>query len=305
MALTEVTRHHILDYLRGQSGVRYCGNMGEIEFLGRVFDLSKIPSNDHRCRTFAGDLATHRDQFHDWDDDWIYTDSRFALAAQSDEVFLKFLCQMLHPLTNREGKETVKLLGAFNKYLAADGLQIGRAGEISRKPFYGPVPYGRVRGGGIAKVKKLEMVLNATYLARQVGRIEDSIDKDPELAIGTAKEFIESVCKTILAERGKPVSGAPDIPSLTKLTFNELQLLPDATNDRSKGTEVTKRLLSNLAAVMHGITELRGLYGTGHGKDGKTTPIDPRHARLVAGAATALATFLFETHKATSAGKQT
>jgi hypothetical protein len=47
------------------------------------------------------------------------------------------------------------------------------------------------------------------------------------------------------------------------------------------------------------LAELRGLYGTGHGKDGKTQGVKPRHAKLAVGAAATLTTFLFETHKET------
>ena len=45
------------------------------------------------------------------------------------------------------------------------------------------------------------------------------------------------------------------------------------------------------------LAELRNLYGTGHGKDGKAQLLMPRHAKLAVGAATTLATILFETHK--------
>ena len=300
MPLTVVTKHHILDFLRGESAMLYHGKMDEIEFLRRIFDLSKIKSNDHRCRNFEGDISTHRYQFKgDWDDDWIYTDERFSLATQSDEIFLKFLCQMLHPLTNRSRTEVTRILGAFNKYLGVDGWQIGRAGEISGKPFFEPAPYSRSKAPGIAKVKQLDVVLNAAHINRQLRRIEASIDRDPELAIGTAKEFVESMCRTILAERGQAVIGTPDIPTLNRLTLKELQLLPDNTHHQSKGTELMKRLLSNLATVTQTLAELRGLYGTGHGKDGNAIAIEPRHAKLVVGAAATLATFLYETHQAT------
>jgi hypothetical protein len=133
----------------------------------------------------------------------------------------------------------------------------------------------------------------------QINRMESSIETDPDLAIGTAKELIETVCKTILAERGKPITGSPDIPTLTKATLKELDLVPEGVAERAKGREVLKRVLSNLATIGQGLAELRGLYGTGHGKDGKTQVMQPRHAKFAVGAATALATFLFETHKET------
>lgn len=48
--------------------------------------------------------------------------------------------------------------------------------------------------------------------------------------------------------------------------------------------------------MAQGIAELRNLYGTGHGRDGKAVGLQPRYARLAAGCAGVLATFLFETH---------
>lgn len=138
--------------------------------------------------------------------------------------------------------------------------------------------------------------LDAGHLAAQIRRMESSVDADPDLAIGTAKELIETVCKTILAERGKPISGTPDIPTLTKETFKELKLVPDGVPDSAKGSEVIKRLLSNLGTVGNGLAELRSLYGSGHGKHAQSSGLKPRHAKLAVGAASSLATFLFETH---------
>ena len=138
--------------------------------------------------------------------------------------------------------------------------------------------------------------LDANYLAEQIRRMEASVETDPSLAIGTAKELIETCCKTILAERGKPMTGTPDVPTLTKETLKELKLVPDGVPDSARGSDVVKRLLSNLGTIGNGLAELRGLYGTGHGKDGKTQGVKPRHAKLAVGAAATLTTFLFETH---------
>lgn len=148
-------------------------------------------------------------------------------------------------------------------------------------------------------LKSTATAFDAKHLAEQIRRIENSINDDPSLAIGTAKELIETCCKTILSERGKPVTGTPDIPALTKETLKELNLLPEGIHEQSRGSDVIKRLLSNLATIGNGLAELRGLYGTGHGKDGKTTGLSARHAKLAVGAASTLATFLFDTHKET------
>lgn len=148
-------------------------------------------------------------------------------------------------------------------------------------------------------LKETVIVFDAKHLADQIRRIEQSIDSDPSLAIGTAKELIETCCKTILAERGKPVSGCPDIPVLTKETLKELKLVPEGIPESTRGHDVLKRLLQNLGTIGNNLAELRGLYGTGHGKHGKAEGLTPRHAKLAAGAASTLVTFLFDTHKET------
>ena len=129
--------------------------------------------------------------------------------------------------------------------------------------------------------------------------MESAVESDPSLAIGTAKELIETCCKTILAERGKPVIGTPDVSTLTKETLKELKLVPEGIPDAARGADVIKRLLSNLGTIGNGLAELRGLYGTGHGKHGSATGLGSRHAKLAVGAAATLTVFLFETHKET------
>ena len=159
-----------------------------------------------------------------------------------------------------------------------------------------------VSGSGMPSlddIKETAAAFDAKHLADQIRRIEQSIETDPALAIGTAKELVETCCRTIMAERGKPVTGLPDIPTLTKVTLKELKLVPDGIPDQAKGSDIMKRLLSNLATIGQGLAEVRNLYGSGHGRDGKTQAIKPRHAKLAVGAATTLVTFLFETHKET------
>ena len=154
-------------------------------------------------------------------------------------------------------------------------------------------------GPSLDPLKEHAKVLNANHLAEQIRRLEASVETDPSLAIGTAKELIETCCKTILAERGKPVSGTPDISTLTKETLKELKLVPEGVPDAARGADVIKRLLSNLGTIGNGLAELRGLYGTGHGKHGSASGLSTRHAKLAVGAASTLTVFLFETHKET------
>jgi hypothetical protein len=154
-------------------------------------------------------------------------------------------------------------------------------------------------GPRLDALKETATVFNAGHLAEQIRRIEQSIDTDPGLAIGTAKELVETCCKTILTERGKCVPVASDIPKLTKAVCRELRLVPEGVAEEARGAQTIKVLLSNLATIAQGLAEIRGLYGTGHGKDGRAKGLTPRHARLAVGAATTLVSFLFETHEQT------
>lgn len=149
-------------------------------------------------------------------------------------------------------------------------------------------------------IKEAAEVFDAKYMLDQIRRMDSATESDPSLAIGTAKELIETCCKTILAERGKLVPGTPDISTLTKETLKELKLVPEGVPESARGSDVIKRILSNLGTIGNGLAELRGLYGTGHGKHGKSQGLTPRHAKLAVGAAATLATFLFETHKDTA-----
>lgn len=151
----------------------------------------------------------------------------------------------------------------------------------------------------LESVKEIAEVYNDQYLSKQIIRMKASIESDPELVIGTAKELVETCCRTILSERGKPINGKPDMPAIVKAALKELPLIPDVIPEHTRGAEVIKRLVSNLASILHGLVELRNLYGTGHGKEGKTEALTPRHAKLAMGTATTLVMFLFETHKDT------
>lgn len=160
---------------------------------------------------------------------------------------------------------------------------------------------GRIVSGvglpSMADIKETAAVFDSKHMQDQIRRMELAVESDPTLAIGTAKELIETCCKTILAARGKPVSGTPDVSTLTKETLKELKLVPEGVPDSARGADVIKRLLSNLGTIGNGLAELRGLYGTGHGKHGSTSGLGTRHAKLAVGAAATLTVFLFETHK--------
>lgn len=134
------------------------------------------------------------------------------------------------------------------------------------------------------------------HIKREIERLRQSVETDPAQAIGTAKELVESCCKTILSECGIEIDRHSDLVPLVKATTKALKLAPDDVDDAKRGAELIKQLLGKLGGIVSELGQLRNLYGTGHGKNGRTKTLQPRHARLAVGFATTLVMFLFETH---------
>jgi hypothetical protein len=295
MKITQITRRDIVDAISVEK-INWSGRMEETEFLSRLYDLDNLPSRDPRYKEARLDIWQHRVNNLDWDSNWVFFDDRFNLITGDDETFISFLCQTLHPIVRPNSAESERICRLYNEYLRNDGFQIVEKTKVSGKPVY----IGRFVGVGITPaVSEARATLGSTdpgYLFQQITRMEVAVTSDPALAIGTAKELVESCCKTILEARHVSFSKSADLPELVKLTAKELQLTPDQIPNKVKAVDTIKRLLGNLANITQGIAELRNQYGTGHGKAAGAKGLSPRHAKLAVGAASTLAVFLAETH---------
>jgi hypothetical protein len=295
MAITEVTRRAIIDELI-LGRVAWEGRLDEPDFLARIYPMQELPSYDGRFESAYRDVYQHRVNNRDWDDYWVFTDDRFQLAGGPDEVFLRFLAETVHPVVRPDADEAARLVENYNRHLRADGFELHVTSEISGHPVYGARSILQT-APAVAQLQETSKV-DASYLSQQITRMEAAILRDPELAIGTAKELVETVAKTILAERGQPAPGKEDLPKLVRAVAQVPDLDRDSVPDATRAAETIRRLLSNLATISNGLAELRNAYGTGHGRAaGSATAIQPRHARLAVGAAATLATFLLETHE--------
>jgi hypothetical protein len=295
-SVSEVTRRNIVDAIVA-AGVEWWGRLPETEFLSRIYPLRTMPSTDHRPQynTAYLDIKQHRENNWDWPDGWVFTDCRFNLLHGSDEDFLRFLCEMVHPVVRPDAGEIQMLVDLCNKYLVHDGWEIWAYSDLSGKPLFAARRLLARGVFGVAQAKRVADVVNAAYMNQQITRMANAIVTDPELAIGTAKEFLETICKTILAECHVAPDSADDLPRLVKRTMKQLKLTPDDVPDSAKAAETIRVTLSNLVSLTKGVTELRNLHGSGHGKHATTQGLSSRHARLAVGAATALGVFLFDT----------
>ena len=76
--ITTITRRNIFDYIQVE-GFWWAGRLEETDFLSRMFDLERMESFDARFYNAIGDIWQHRINNSDWEDNWIFSDSRFNL----------------------------------------------------------------------------------------------------------------------------------------------------------------------------------------------------------------------------------
>jgi len=294
--VSRAPRQNIIDGLKIDQ-VAWSGRLEEVEFLQRLYDLESLPSYDSRFKDAAGDIWQHRvNNPTDWPDDWIYDDERFSLLQGPTDVFLRFLCEMVHPVVRPDRNEVLKLVQHFNDQLRPEGWNLVEEEKIAGRPRFVAKRIQVAGGRSVSRARTVADALDAGWMQKEIERLENAVERDPALAIGTAKELVETCCKSILSKRGVEVSRKADLPELTKLLAKELKLVPEGISDKAKGAETIRLILRNLSALTQYLAELRGLYGSGHGRDGKHRGLEPRHARLAVGAAVAFIDFVAETH---------
>jgi hypothetical protein len=295
--VTDLTRRTIFDALRvGKHS--WAGKLDDVDFLSRLFDLSSLPSRDNRHKDMAGDVWRHRViNPEDWDDDWVFSDDRLDLLRGPDEIFLRFLCEMVHPVV-RDEAEVDNLVTTFNRHLAPDGYRLAVVDTMSGRRIFGAELALAGADGALDDARRIANALWSGHVTAQITRMRANIVQDAPLAIGSAKGFVESLCKGILDDRQVARTGKEDFPILVSMTREALGL---KVNPKSDVT--LKSMLGALGTITNSVAELRGQVGTGHGGPPETEAPPAGVARLAVNAALALGVFLWETHEA-SAGRK-
>jgi hypothetical protein len=162
----------------------------------------------------------------------------------------------------------------FVRAMEHDGYQITDAGHINST---GALPW--------LPPEALASLRDPNAIAEQLSRIRTGLDGDPPLAIGSAKELIESTAKMVLAELGLTWDERKDdLPALVRKAQRALKLDPRSASAGPDGSDAVKRNLGASMTIASGVGELRNRYGTGHGRHGKSG-LRPRHGRLAVHAA--------------------
>jgi hypothetical protein len=201
--ISEVTRREIADRLTA-SGVSWSGRFRDDEFLARLYDLEQMPSRDYRYRTASRDIWQHTVNNNDLGPDWVFYDDRFNLLHGPDQEFLRFLCEMVHPVVRPDADVARRLADEFNAQLAKDGWELYPDKEISGRPVFG----ARQIGG---RVEIFEEPTGWPKVDRQMSEARD------RLRAATNEEQFQAVgllCRETLISLAQTVYDAQRYPTL-------------------------------------------------------------------------------------------
>ncbi|MEP7223758.1 MAG: abortive infection family protein [Actinomycetota bacterium] len=134
----------------------------------------------------------------------------------------------------------------------------------------------------------------------QLERLRRAVD-DPALLLGTAKDLLEAVAKTVLEELGVSAGGSADFGQLWYSARELLGLLPQQVDVDAPGGPQMRAILQSSWKIAEQVNELRGLQGTGHGRT-LPTGVSPEMALLVVREACSVAEFVLTTLDRVMAG---
>lgn len=116
---------------------------------------------------------------------------------------------------------------------------------------------------------------------------------DPDGAITTGRQLLESVCKHILDDTGVSYKGNEELPKLFRLCAEQLNLSPSQFAEQE-----FKAVLGGCQTIVQNIGAIRNKFGDAHGLGRSGPKPAPRHAALVVNLAGTMASFLMETFQA-------
>jgi len=290
--ISDITRRKISDETI-LSKIYYGGLLTEPEFLSRLFNLKSLPSRDamRRYNNAYDDIYQHTVNNNDYDDNWIYSDTRIDLLHCEDDKYLDFLTETIHPIVRSNQNEIEKLIEIYNRYLDTDGFEIIQNGNISGKPIFSWRKKIMSETNFISKKSEIKKYLNTEYVNNKIKIMTESVNENTELAIGTAKELLETTCISILKHKNVIIDSDWNLSKIFTETSRNINFLPKSVGDAVKAETSIKQILKGLSSVVHGVAELRNSYGTGHGKDADFKGLEMPYAKLLVGVVSEIVSF--------------
>ncbi len=145
--ISEITKRDILELFQEGLNIddfwdskkvhyRYYGRLEELDFLKRLYDLKSMKSLDPRFSDAEGDIIQHTINNDDYPFCWVFEDERFQLRNGSDEAYLRFICEIFHPVVRYENGYWKEALEKVNELLKKDGYELYPSNQISGRDVY-------------------------------------------------------------------------------------------------------------------------------------------------------------------------
>jgi hypothetical protein len=212
-----------------------------------------------------------------------------------DVTFLNFLCETIHPVVRPKADESKNLLDMYNNELSSEGYKIVNKNSNFGKIWYIAEGIDRETIIALEEIQKID-ILSKQHVILQISRMKDSIDTDPELVIGSAKEFVETISKTILEKLNIPFETDTAIHKLVRLVVEKLNPLKLDVGDVAM-MELQKKFSGAITTVIISLAELRNSQGTGHGKIADHTSITAETALLAVNSASTIGLFMIQAYE--------
>ena len=287
--ISEVTRRAIFDVLRAAKAA-WWGQLDEVEFLSRIFDLDSLGSSDGRFGSMRADIWQHRENNLDWSSDWIFSASRLALLTCSDDIFLRLLCETVHPVVRPDQGEAKEFVAKYNEHLQVDDWRIVEGRLISGKPTF---LARKASGRTVALPAHTHAgdVLSDDYVRELSEKCDSRLHSgDLDGAITVGRTLLEA----ILGELEVRIAGAKgdykgDLPK----QFKQVTKLLRMDDQRPDLDDRFKDVIRGLVMIANGLAPLRNKMSDGHARERKPAI---HHARVVVNAAKTVSSFLVESY---------
>lgn len=142
-----------------------------------------------------------------------------------------------------------------------------------------------------------ELYPASTSLRHAVDVIERTILDEPGIAFTHCRGLLETVCVTILADRGTDIPSNPKPNWLMSKAIQSLELTALNPDDKEAERGVTG-VLKGLNSLVDGVVALRKSQGVGpHGRDALEKVLSVEYAMLTAAAVDAAVGLMFRLHQ--------
>lgn len=266
MNLNVKTKQYILDELKTRHTILW-GKAKESDFVGKLVEMSLLPSNDQRFNNMHEDYWQHRENNVDWDDDWMLDDERVNFLGDNN-LFLKFICELLHPSV-RSADEAHELRSMMNYYLKKDGFQI-----VEDEQYYQP---------GLSTYKivpinpsQIEKSFKTTdeFVHEAYEKIDKRIqEEDYSGSITSARTLLEDSLEDIYYQiTSDNINAGDDLP----MAYKKVQQLLKLDYDQYANDAKTQ-LLRSFVTITNSLASLSNSRGDRHA----TKKVVKRHTALL------------------------